>query len=133
MRKFAHARLINVSLWGRRVGTIIPAAERGLYAFCYDRAFVQGGIQIAPLEMPLRNEPYAFADLPINEYYGLPPVFADSLPDSFGSGLMDAWLRSKGLGRDEITPLDRLAYLGRRVVAVPCLTGADWSRRQGPC
>lgn len=114
MRKFAHARLINVSLWGRRVGTIIPAAERGLYAFCYDRAFVQGGIQIAPLEMPLRNEPYAFADLPINEYYGLPPVFADSLPDSFGSGLIDAWLRSKGLGRDEISPLDRLAYLGRR-------------------
>lgn len=61
MRKFAHARLINVSLWGRRVGTIIPAAERGLYAFCYDRAFVQGGIQIAPLEMPLRRRtPSAF-------------------------------------------------------------------------
>lgn len=114
MPNFAHARMINVSIWGQRVGTIIPSPKRGYYAFLYDKAFVHRGVQIAPISMPLGKEPYYFGDLPLGEYYGLPPVFADSLPDSFGSSLIDAWLRSKGLMHQEITALDRLAYLGRR-------------------
>lgn len=114
MARFVHARMINVSIWGRRVGTIIPSPKNGYYAFRYDKSFVESGIQIAPISMPLAREPYFFGDLPIGEYYGLPPAFADSLPDSFGSGLIDAWLRSKGLVRQEITALDRLAYIGRR-------------------
>lgn len=114
MPRFAHVRSINVSMWGRRVGTIIPAPRNGYYAFLYDKGFVRSGVQISPISMPLGSEPYWFGDLPRSEYYGLPPVFADSLPDTFGSGLIDAWLQAKGLDRGEITPLDRLAYLGRR-------------------
>ena len=64
--------------------------------------------------MPLRKEPYAFPDLPRNEYAGLPPAFADSLPDAFGRGLIDRWLEERGCVRFEITALDRLAYVGRR-------------------
>lgn len=77
---------------------------------------MRNGVAIAPLMMPLRNEPYYFSDLPISEYYGLPPVFADSLPDTFGSQLIDHWLQTHGFDRRMITPLDRLAYLGRRGV-----------------
>ena len=64
--------------------------------------------------MPLREEPYYFSDLPLNDYYGLPPVFADSLPDTFGSQLIDTRLQARGFARNTITPLDRLAYLGQR-------------------
>ncbi len=66
--------------------------------------------------MPLRAEPYVFADLPRSAYGGLPPIFADSLPDTFGTGLVDHWLQSHGLAREEITSLDRLACLGRRTM-----------------
>ena len=114
MSEFKHVRRIEVSLWNQHVGTIVPAPGRDLYAFKYDRKFVRSGVEIAPLMMPLRDEPYVFADLPRNEYGGLPPVFADSLPDGFGSGLIDRWMREKGFSRSEVTALDRLAYVGRR-------------------
>lgn len=67
--------------------------------------------------MPLRDEPYVFADLPRNEYNGLPPVFADSLPDGFGSGLIDRWMQEKGFLRSEITALDRQVLSQRVPVA----------------
>ena len=115
MAEFRHVRRIIVSLWGQRVGTIVSTGTRNeSYAFQYDRTFLRSGIQISPLMMPLRREPYAFADLPRSEYSGLPPAFSDSLPDAFGRGLIDRWLEEKGYVRSEITALDRLAYIGRR-------------------
>ena len=115
MAEFRHVRRIIVSLWGQRVGTIVSTGTRDeSYAFQYDRTFLRSGIQFSPLMMPLRREPYAFADLPRSEYAGLPPAFSDSLPDAFGRGLIDRWLEEKGYVRSEITALDRLAYIGRR-------------------
>ena len=115
MAEFRHVRRIMVSLWGKRVGTIIPFDSRQeTFAFLYDRKFLKSGIEISPLMMPLRKEPYAFTDLPRSEYAGLPPAFSDSLPDAFGRGLIDRWLEEKGCARSEITALDRLAYIGRR-------------------
>lgn len=67
MRKLTHVSKIAVSLWGQRVGTIIPTLKQGYYAFQYDKTFVRNGVAIAPLMMPLRNEPYYFSDLPISE------------------------------------------------------------------
>ena len=39
-------------------------------------------------------------------------IFADSLPDSYGELLLDRYLRSKNININEITCLDRLAYVG---------------------
>ena len=116
MTAFRHVTRINVSLWGERVGTIVAAPQRGVYAFRFEKKFLKSGVEISPLMMPLRAEPYAFGDLPRAAYEGLPPIFADSLPDTFGTGLIDHWLKEHGLSRDEISPLDRLAYLGRRTM-----------------
>ena len=121
MAEFRHVKRIMVSLWGERVGTIVPMDSRQeTFAFLYDRKFLKSGIEISPLMMPLRKEPYAFADLPRSEYAGLPPVFSDSLPDAFGRGLIDRWLEEKGFARSEITALDRLAYIGRRATGALC-------------
>ena len=110
MAEFKHVKRIMVSLWGQRVGTIVSFGTRDeSYAFQYDRKFLKSGIEISPLMMPLRKEPYAFVDLPRSEYSGLPPAFADSLPDAFGRGLIDRWLEEKGYLRSEITALDRPA------------------------
>lgn len=120
MPSFVHAERVFVSLWGQRVGTIVPAPRPGVYAFRYDPAFLASGVEIAPLGMPLRRAPYAFPELPADAFSGLPPVFADSLPDAFGAGLVDLWLSGRGLSRAEITPLDRLAYVGRRGMGALC-------------
>jgi serine/threonine-protein kinase HipA len=41
-------------------------------------------------------------------------MIADSLPDAFGNSLIDAWMATQGISPSQITPLDRLAYLGKR-------------------
>ena len=121
MAEFRHVRRIMVSLWGERVGMIVPMDSRqAFFAFQYERKFLRSGIEISPLMMPLRKEPYAFTDLPRNEYAGLPPAFSDSLPDAFGRGLIDRWLEERGCARSEITALDRLAYIGRRATGALC-------------
>ena len=77
MSELRHVKRIMVSLWGQRVGTIVPTGTRGeTYAFQYDRKFLRSGIEISPLMMPLRKDPYVFADLPRSEYAGLPPAFS---------------------------------------------------------
>lgn len=117
MAEFRHVKRVMVSLWGQQVGTIVSSGLREeTYAFQYERKFLKSGIEISPLMMPLRREPYAFGDLPRGDYAGLPPAFADSLPDAFGRGLIDRWLEGRGYVRSEITALDRLSCIGRRAI-----------------
>ena len=112
---FRHARAIEVFLWGKRVGTLVPSFRvRNTYAFIYDKAFIGGGVEIAPLEMPLSEQVYEFSGFPQQAFRGLPPAIADSLPDSFGNALIDRYLADEGVEKDEITSLDRLAYTGSR-------------------
>src|SRR5665213_2726727 len=49
-----------------------------------------------------------------SSYQRLPGLLADALPDRFGNALIDAWMAKRGIERDSITALDRLAYMGRR-------------------
>ena len=41
-------------------------------------------------------------------------MLADALPDDFGNALIDAWMAMRGVEKDSITILDRLAYMGKR-------------------
>ncbi len=47
-------------------------------------------------------------------FRGLPPMFADSLPDSFGNLVFNTWLETKKKEGHKITVLEQLAYVGRR-------------------
>ncbi|WP_374407143.1 type II toxin-antitoxin system HipA family toxin [Hydrogenophaga sp.] len=107
---------IEVRIWGRRVGAVAREPTRNHYAFSYDPAWVRTGIELAPLHMPLAqaSEPFLFADLPEATYKRLPAMLADALPDDFGNALIDAWMAERGLRKDAVTALDRLAYMGKR-------------------
>ena len=108
---------IEVFLWGRHVGTIAP--EFGAYCqFQYDPQFLKSAIEISPLKLPLKSSIYrtSLMDLPSGTFMGLPGVFADSLPDSFGNAIIDRWMESEGVPKTSITALDRLAYVGSRAM-----------------
>lgn len=48
-------------------------------------------------------------------YRKLPPFLADSLPDAWGSQVFECWRIENGIrSRQEITPLDILAFIGKR-------------------
>ena len=107
---------IEVRIWGKTVGAVALAPKLGYYAFEYDSRFVTSGIELAPLAMPLSEarEPFIFVDLPELSFKRLPAMVADALPDDFGNALIDAWMASKGIDKKQVTPLDRLAYMGKR-------------------
>lgn len=114
MHRPVHA--IEVRIWGQTVGAVALDPRLGYYAFEYDPRFVTSGIDLAPLAMPVSKarEPFVFTDLPEASFKRLPALLADSLPDDFGNSLIDAWMAGKGVAKSAITPLDRLAYMGKR-------------------
>ena len=108
--------VIETHVWGRLVGAMALDPRLGYYAFEFDPAFARSGIELAPLTMPLAQAqvPFVFTDLPEATFHRLPALLADALPDAFGNTLIDGWMAAQGVERAHITPLDRLAYMGKR-------------------
>jgi len=108
--------VIEVRIWGQRVGAVAPDPRLGCYVFAYETAWKHTGIELAPLTMPLADTrpTFAFPNLAEPSYHRLPGLLADALPDDFGNALIDAWMARKGMDKNAVTTLDRLAYMGKR-------------------
>lgn len=104
----------EVQLWGTRVGAVRWDPDRGLGNYEYDPAFLRSGIELAPLTMPLGPGIRSFPALSRETFKGLPGMLADSLPDKFGTALIDAWLVRQGRPVDDFNPVERLCYVGSR-------------------
>jgi serine/threonine-protein kinase HipA len=108
--------VIEVWVWGDFVGAVTLDPSIGYYVFEYDPAWKRRGQELAPLHMPLSNTQatFIFPTLPEATYFRLPALLADALPDDFGNALIDAWMAQRGIEKESITVLDRLAYMGKR-------------------
>lgn len=105
-------QLLRVTHCGDLVGQLAADAN-GAVAFQYDPLWLKNGFDLAPGSVPFDGK--ANKSVRPAEFDGLPGVFYDSLPDGWGLLLMDRALKQRrGLDRAQITPLDRLAYMGRR-------------------
>lgn len=113
-----HVTVIEVRIWGQRVGAVALDDRLGYYAFAYEPEWRRTGFELAPLTLPLddRRTAFVFPNLPDATFHRLPGMLADALPDDFGNALIDAWMAEHGLEKSEVTPLDRLAYMGKRGV-----------------
>jgi len=106
--------IAEVQLWGRTIGAVAQDEGRDYAAFQYDREFAASGIELSPVMMPLSKRVYEFPALPKNTFYGLPGLIADSLPDKFGTALIDAWLATQGRTAASFSAVERLCYTGAR-------------------
>ncbi len=105
-----------VTLWGTRIAAVSIDEGASYATFQYDPAFARSGIEIAPVRMPLRPQPYRFPGLPQDAFNGLPGLLADSLPDRWGTALVNAWLASQGREQSSFDVVQRLCYVGTRGV-----------------
>jgi len=90
------------------LGELVQANDGNIY-FKYYLEFASHGLEISPIKLAFNNiinkgEPSLFD--------GLHGVFNDSLPDGWGTLLLDRKLFAKGVLPGEIGSLDRLAYVG---------------------
>ena len=61
---------VEVRLWGSTIGAALLEPNERTAVFQYTAAFAASGIEVAPLAMPLRTQPYAFPDLPYKTFRG---------------------------------------------------------------
>jgi serine/threonine-protein kinase HipA len=102
--------VLRVLCNGRLVGKL--AERQGNIMFQYDTAWLESGFDLAPGAMPFDGHAHPAARM---VFQGLHGAFNDSLPDGWGLLLMDRSLKQhQNLDRSQITPLDRLAYMGHR-------------------
>jgi serine/threonine-protein kinase HipA len=89
------------------VGRLAWRDHRALFEF--DTSFVERGLPLSPLRLPLAP---GVRMAPREPFRGLFGVFADCLPDSYGRLLIDRRLRAIGRDPNALTALDRLALVG---------------------
>lgn len=117
VERFRPVERIEVWYRDQRAGACALDPGLGFYVFAWDPDFARTGVELAPLHMPLADErPFVFPTLPIDTFRRLPAMLADALPDDFGNALIDRWLADRGVPREAITALDRLAYMGKRAM-----------------
>jgi serine/threonine-protein kinase HipA len=100
---------LNLNNQNITVGELVTSDSK-IY-FRYHPGFVTMNLELSPFKLPLSNKIYSAEKYPFDGLFGL---FNDSLPDGWGKLLLDRSLLSKGISLSEITPLDRLAYVGSR-------------------
>ena len=108
------ATVAEVLLWGRTIGAVSLEEGARIAAFQYDPAFLASGIELSPIIMPLSRRVYQFPSLSQVSFHGLPGLLADSLPDTFGNALIDAWLATQGRRPESFDAIERLCYIGVR-------------------
>jgi len=77
--------------------------------FEYEKEFLSKKIELSPYKLPLKSGVHVCDD---KIFEGLFGVFADSLPDGWGRLLLDRYFLKQGIAYRDITPLDRLSYIG---------------------
>lgn len=103
-------------LWGQEIGRLSWHPSRKTTYFLYNPDFLEGDLDVAPLVAPIHSPLSTRAIFGEQEriYQKLPSFIADSLPDAWGNQLFEYWRKEHGLTTNEVTPLQKLAFIGKR-------------------
>lgn len=104
----------GVYLWGTRIGTVAQESSAQAAVFTYEKDFLRSGIELSPLWMPLSERNYSFPGLRRESFRGLPGMLADSLPDRYGTRLLERAFAERGREAESILAVERLCYTGSR-------------------
>ena len=109
-------KALRVILWDEEIGRLAWDDRSRKSYFTYNPEFIRKGLNVSPLVAPVDGvralAPVWGEDARI--YQKLPAFVADSLPDAWGNQLFDLWRHQNHLSEAEITPLDKLSFIGKR-------------------
>jgi serine/threonine-protein kinase HipA len=100
---------VSLSIEGQNIDVGEMVLSNRKIFFKYSPGFLNKGLNISPVKLPYKDNIVSAEYEPFEGLFG---VYNDSLPDGWGRHLLDRALTSKGINIADITPLDRLAYVG---------------------
>lgn len=110
----AREKIIDIVAFGVEIGKLGYNLDKGKSFFQYHPEFLDSGqySKLFPFIFKLIKPAQVFTEYQQDTFQGLPPMIADSLPDTFGNIIFQEWLTARGI--QKITPLEQLAYVADR-------------------
>lgn len=107
-------KIIDVIAFGQEIGKLGYDMDQGKSFFQYNPAFLDSGkySKLFPYIFKRTKPVQVFSAYQQDTFQGLPPMIADSLPDTFGNIIFQEWLTARGI--QKVTPLEQLAYVADR-------------------
>jgi len=104
---------VEAFIYGKKIGTIL--LKNGVVYFEYDKEFINSNLEISPLKLPISTSGiYTNSD---DRYFeGLAGVFHDSLPDKFGTKVIERFFESKGVLASELNIIQKLMFVGDKSI-----------------
>jgi serine/threonine-protein kinase HipA len=110
--------IIKVFCFDTEIGVLGWDENRSVSYFQYHPDFLAGNkyIHLIPQTgiITRSKEVQVFKKFNGESFRGLPPIFADSLPDLFGNIIFKSWLESNHKNFENISVLEQLAYVSDR-------------------
>ena len=117
-----NGNVVKVVLWGKTVGYLSWDKSNWrteTSVFQFDRDFLSLGWDISPIRLSVSSK-IARSGIsirggnPKDVFGGLPPVFADSLPDHWGNSLFRSWAKEHRVSIKDVSSVDYLSFIGKR-------------------
>ena len=117
-----NGNVVKVVLWGKTVGYLSWDKSNWrteTSVFQFDRDFLSLGWDISPIRLYVSSK-IARSGIsirggnPKDVFGGLPPVFADSLPDHWGNSLFRSWAKEHKVSMKDVSSVDYLSFIGKR-------------------
>ncbi|MCT7471271.1 HipA domain-containing protein [Aliarcobacter cryaerophilus] len=104
---------VEAFIFDKKIGNLL--LNDGIIYFEYDKNFKASGLEISPLKLPLsQNGVYTNND---ERYFeGLAGVFHDTLPDKFGTKVIERYFESKNIPPHQLNVLQKLMFVGDKSI-----------------
>lgn len=112
-------KLVEVYLWNQLVGVLAWNQKEEKTIFEYNSKFLNTPLEPSPLILPkskkiIQTDVQEEQRINFDTDKGLPLFISDSLPDRFGTQLFSKYLEKRGRSIRDLTPLEKLTYIGNR-------------------
>ena len=110
----ARDKTLAIIAFGQEIGKLGYDIDQGKSFFQYNPEFLASGkySKLFPFIFKRTKPVQVFTEYQQDTFQGLPPMIADSLPDTFGNIIFQEWLTARGI--QKVTPLEQLAYVADR-------------------
>ena len=104
---------VEAFIYDKKIGTIL--LKDGRVYFEYDKEFKNSKLEISPLKLPLSLEG-VYTNNDEHYFEGLAGVFHDSLPDKFGTKVIERYFESKNISSYELNVVQKLIFVGDKSI-----------------